>query len=110
MNKIEFVSYDGSFPNLCSGKLVVKLEDSNGLLEKLALIGEWSESAKGQIAENKAALFAPQRNCDRFNDPGEALSAYCEEKGITHPLPLWFGNEFWGLLQWLFAKVEGDAK
>jgi hypothetical protein len=56
------------------------------------------------------ALSAPPRNCDRFNAADEALSAYCEEKGITHPLPLWYGNEFWGLLQWLFAKAKGDAK
>ena len=27
MNKIEFVSYDGGYPNLCSGKLVVKIDD-----------------------------------------------------------------------------------
>lgn len=58
----------------------------------------------------QATLSASPRNCDRFNDPGEALSAYCEAKGITHPLPLWFGNEFWCFLQWLFAKADGDAK
>lgn len=55
------------------------------------------------------ALAEPLKNCDRFNTPDEALSTYCEEKGITHPLPLWFGNEFWGLLQWLFAKAEREA-
>lgn len=96
--------------NCNQSKMREALEDSNGLLEELALIGEWSESAKGQITENKAALSAPSRNCDRFNDPGEALSVYCEDKGITHPLLLWFGNEFWGLLQWLFAEAKGDAK
>lgn len=26
MNKIEFVSYNGSYPNLCSGKLTVKID------------------------------------------------------------------------------------
>lgn len=62
------------------------------------------------VRKCEAALSALPRNCDRFNDPGEALSAYCEDKGITHPLPLWFGNEFWGLLQWLFAETKGDAK
>lgn len=53
------------------------------------------------------ALAAPPRNVDRFNVPDEALSAYCENKGITHPLPLWFGNEFWALLNWLFAEAKG---
>ncbi len=27
MNKIEFISYNGRYPNLCSGKLVVKIDD-----------------------------------------------------------------------------------
>ena len=40
------------------------LENSNGLLEELAVIGEWGESAREQIAENNAALAAPPRNCD----------------------------------------------
>lgn len=40
------------------------LENSNGLLEELAVIGEWGESAREQIAENNAALSAPPRNCD----------------------------------------------
>lgn len=40
------------------------LENSNGLLEELATIGEWGESAREQIAENNAALSAPPRNCD----------------------------------------------
>jgi hypothetical protein len=26
MNKIEFISYNGAYPNLCSGKLVVKID------------------------------------------------------------------------------------
>lgn len=60
-----------------AAKMHKALENSNGLLEELALIGEWSESAKEQIAENNAALAAPPRNCDigtaeeqdwRFND------------------------------------------
>ena len=45
-------------------KLREALENSNGLLEELANIGEWGESAKEQIAENNAALSKPIRNCD----------------------------------------------
>lgn len=47
-----------------SSKLREALENSNGLLEELALLGEWGESARAQIAENKAALSEPLRNCD----------------------------------------------
>jgi hypothetical protein len=39
MNKIEFVSYNGKYPNFCSGKLVVKIDDkevSFGRTTKLA--------------------------------------------------------------------------
>ena len=60
-------------------KMREALENSNGLLEELALIGEWGESANGQIAENKATLAEPPRNCDRFNNIKEAKAAYCNE-------------------------------
>ena len=40
------------------------LENSIGLLEELALIDEWGDSAKEQIVENRTALAAPLRNCD----------------------------------------------
>ena len=52
----------------------------------------------------------PLRNVDRFNTPDEALSAYSEDKGITQPLPLWYGNEFWAFIHWLFAEVKGGEK
>lgn len=35
--KIEFVSYDGEFPNLCSGTLTVKIND------KVVKFGNWDE-------------------------------------------------------------------
>lgn len=91
-------------------------------LEKIASMGEQIDNQLGSTEETVyalrherclahnisecacAALDAPPRNCDRFNTPDEALCAHCEEKGITHPLPLWHGNEFWGLIQWLFAE------
>lgn len=60
------------------------------------------------VQEANIALSAQPRNCDMFNAPDEALSVYCEEKGKTHPLPLWHDNEFWDFIQWLFAKVKGD--
>lgn len=62
------------------------------------------------IQEANITLSAPPRNCDRFNAPDETLSTYCENKGITHPLLLWHGNEFWALIQWLFDESKGDAK
>lgn len=45
-------------------KMREALENSNGLLEELAAIGEWGESAREQIAENNTALSAPPRQCD----------------------------------------------
>lgn len=44
------------------------LANSNGLLEELALIGEWGESAQEQIAENNAALAKPPRACDLMTE------------------------------------------
>lgn len=61
-----------------NAKLRDALENSNGLLEELALIGEWGESAKEQIAENKAALAKPLRNCDVFETESEMKAAFIE--------------------------------
>ena len=86
------------------------LENSNGLLEELALIGEWSESAKEQIAENNAALAAPPRNCDigtaeeqdwRFND-------FCSRTGCNK-CPLNKGVEECAL-GWAQMLYESEVK
>lgn len=82
-------------------KMREALEDSNGLLEELALIGEWSESARGQIAENNAAIFAPPRNCDMYKTPEEALKSY----GV----PV-YGESASKFLDWLFTEAKGAAK
>ena len=59
------------------------LENSNGLLEELAAIGEWGESAREQIAENNAAISAPPRNCDVGTPEEQAkrMDAYCASHG-----------------------------
>jgi hypothetical protein len=63
-----------------SSKLREALENSNGLLEELALMGEWGESAREQIAENKHALAEPLRNCDvgTADEQGERFCAFCD--------------------------------
>lgn len=92
------------------------LENSNGLLEELAVIGEWGESAREQIAENNASLSAPPRNCDRFNtgnpmkDAEDAYGAwqrYCDDP--TMPPSCKVESAF---KNWLFAPAteqEGDT-
>jgi hypothetical protein len=90
------------------------LEDAyDALSDALGTDGETTadvEEAKatGRHFVVKPSNYKPPRNCDRFNTPDEALSAYCEEKGITHPLPLWHGNEFYGLIQWLFSEWKAN--
>ena len=79
------------------------LENSNGLLEELAAIGEWGESAQEQIAENNAAISAPPRNCD----VGTA-----EEQQKRFDM---FTEKYWTLgktaLQWAqMPYEEGSAK
>jgi hypothetical protein len=69
-----------------NAKLREALENSNGLLEELALIGEWGESAREQIAENNAALAKPLRNCDVYASESELKSAFID----------WY-NEVWDL-------------
>ena len=67
-------------------KLREALENSNGLLEELTLFGEWAKSAREQIAENKAALAEPVRNCDVYKSESEMKAAFID-----------YYNEVWSL-------------
>lgn len=74
---------------------------------RVAAMSDYEPDADNLIEKCNAALSAHPRNCDRFK-PDEALSAYCEEKRIIQPLPLWYGNEFWAFINWLFDKSKGE--
>ena len=83
-----------------AAKMREALENSNGLLEELALIGEWSESAKEQIAENSAALAAPPRNCDigTAEEQSVRMSEFCREQyKKTDGVALCSGCRFHGI-------------
>jgi hypothetical protein len=64
---------------LNAAKMREALENSNGLIEELVLLGEWHESAREQIEENYAALYAPPRNCDvgTVDEQEERFHAFC---------------------------------
>lgn len=92
-----------------AAKMREALEDSNGLLEELALIGEWFESARGQIAENKAALSAPARNCDKYLTPKDAMLAHLDD--VYEGEKVEFGDYEWcEFIKWLFAEAKGETK
>lgn len=44
MNKIEFVSYSGEYPNLCSGKLVVKIDDKEVSFGRITKHWSWTKN------------------------------------------------------------------
>lgn len=54
------------------------------------------------------ALAAPPRNCDRFENYGDALEAF--EKQIRSEGRLGFVNLFIEVVKWLFAEAKGVAK
>lgn len=89
----------------CSVGHIVKMreaiENSNGLLEELALDGEWSESATEQIAENKAALAEPLRNCDnQYQNAYDVLRYFTNETGRQI-------FDTVDVIDWLLAKAKG---
>ena len=79
------------------------IENSNELLEELAAIGEWSESAREQIAENNTALSAPPRNCDQYNTSEESIRMF--ESYIRESGKVGFINPFTEVVKWLFAPA-----
>lgn len=83
-----------------AAKMREALENSNGLLEELALIGEWSESANEQIAENKTALAAPPRNCDVYTE-----AQLC--KKVTEEIKSELGNIPQGILDIVDIVAKG---
>lgn len=91
------------------------LENSNGLLEELAAIGEWNESAREQIAENNAALAKPPRNCERFGNADEALEAlemHCNSSGngcVRCPVAGCSTEEVECKIAWLFARAPEET-
>ena len=80
------------------------LENSNGLLEELAMIGEWGESAREQIAENNAALSATACNCDLCEDWLALYVNFRPPKGMREMPPEWV-DAVAAFCKWL--KAEG---
>ena len=64
-------------------KMREALEDSNELLSELAKMGEWGDAANCQIADNKAALAEPLRNCDvgTAEEQAERMDMFCKSHG-----------------------------
>ena len=87
-------------------KMREALENSNGLLEELALIGEWSESAREQIAENNAALSSPARNCDLPEVMKDPLGTWRRDFRNWDE----FGKPKKSHAEWLLAEAKGEAK
>ena len=77
------------------------LSNSNGLLEELALIGEWEGSAREQIAENNAALAAPLRNCDIYDAESCRMAYHLHGDGLM---------TMQAFADWLFAPAEGGGE
>ena len=51
----------------------------------------------------RAALAAPSRNCDRFQNFDEAIKTYAKENNVTVP---WDMETYARMAIWLFAPVE----
>lgn len=96
-----------------SVKLREALEDSNELLDELAKLGEWWDSAKDQIEANNVALAAPARNCDRFHTENDTMIAFLNEVWLisvdtldNDPFDEWTPQMKARYARWLLEKKE----
>lgn len=69
---------------------------------------EFRKYVFADIQEANIALSAPARNCDRFENYGDALVAF--EKQMRSEGRLGFVNLFTEVVKWLFDEAKGDAK
>lgn len=69
--------------------------------------GEMSKYINADIQDNRAALAAPARNCDRFDTKEEAAMAFAKEKKQWIPQQVLWELAPW--LDWLFATETKGA-
>ena len=93
MTKIEFVSYDGAYPNLCSGKLTVKIdgkEVSFGRTTKL-----WWEDGKGLA--DYPRFWCSGGSVSLGEDYTEEVIGRCDWE-MSAPIEKDYPSEIWKLL------------
>lgn len=91
-------------PPLNAAALREALEDSQSLLESFSR-GEYGSQVREQMRDNRAALAAPARNCDRFGGDEEKLIEAClNERGLL--VTENFRDVF---SDWLLAPAKGGA-
>jgi len=93
--KIEFVSYSGSYPNLCRGKLVIKIDGKNVSFGKTKKFWGWEK--EDELAEHPS--FWVSGGCCGFD--GDYSESYVcpgdwEMEDCIHEKD--YPNEIWNLL------------
>lgn len=92
-----------------SAALREALERSTRRLEAVATAlncGEMEKYINADIRDNRAALAAPARNCDRFKTEEEAQKAWAEYNHNNGPFEHWAT----AAIDWLFAPAEEVTK
>jgi hypothetical protein len=69
--KIEFISYSGKFPNLCSGKLVISVNGTLYILKNVMITGGGCNYRENYIGHGPWSI-------DNFYVP-EEIKKYCKE-------------------------------
>ena len=64
--KVEFVSYSGAYPNLCSGTLIVRIEGVEHAYSRCLIPGG---SCGFDANRNERITRAPWKGLDRYNVP-----------------------------------------
>jgi hypothetical protein len=89
MNKIEFVSYNGEYPNFCNGKLVVKIDDKEISFGRTTKLSGW----KDEDIADYPSFWCPGGGIPSDENWYEHIQSHCDWHMIgyekNYPYEIW---------------------
>lgn len=83
MRSIEFVSYDGAYPNLCSGTLVIKIDGEEKSFKRVLSSGGSIKFDKNWNCQTKQGAWK-LRSIEGFSDEEILLIEKLVNENVSH--------------------------
>ena len=102
---IEFISYNGSYPNLCGGKLVVKIDDKEVSFGQTTKF--WSWEKEEDLADYPR--FWCSGGSASFDEDGDVeVIGYCDWE-MSAPIEKDYPPEIWKILPYILEVMNENV-